>query len=222
MTMEPKAGPEEDLTDQEAAGAAAAPPDEIAELQAELDAAKGDLAATKERLLRTAADLENQRRRWGRERDELRARATEAPIRQFLEVVDNLDSALAAEGASADVLRTGVEMTRRQIDDVLRRFDVERMDCEGAAFDPKHHQAVSRQESAEVEQDTIVQVWQPGYMIGSRLLRPAMVVVAVPAPPEDAVAVVAAEPDAADADAGAADAGAAENGGADAAAAGGA
>ena len=157
------------------AGEEAATPDVEGELRAEL-------AATKDRLLRALADLDNQRKRMDRERRELRATWTAAPLREFLGVIDNLDRALGAE-ASADDLRAGVEMIRRQMTDLLRRFDVVQVESLNAPFDPNLHEAVAREESADVEEATVVQELLTGYTMESRLLRAAMVRVAVPASP---------------------------------------
>jgi molecular chaperone GrpE len=142
-------------------------------------ALRRELAAERERSLRALADLENYRKRIQRERqDEHRFRAFE-PMRELLSVVDNLERALAAGGA-ADDLKLGVEMTLRQLEDVLRRHGVESVPASGVRFDPAHHEAVSRLEDPDVEAPTVVEELQRGYRLHDRLLRPARVVVAVP------------------------------------------
>ena len=153
-------------------------PDVESELRAELAAASEEV----DRLRRAAAEFDNLRKRAERERLESRWNTAAGPLREFLGVVDNLDRALQAE-ASADDLRAGVEMIRRQMADLLRRFGVEPVEGMDAPFDPNVHQAVAREESAEVEEPTVVQELQTGYMMESRLLRAAMVRVAVPAAP---------------------------------------
>ncbi|MCY3929491.1 MAG: nucleotide exchange factor GrpE [Acidobacteria bacterium] len=205
MTVEPKEGPESQVPAQESseaeAGASAegqllesvagedgAPPGALDQLQEEL-------SATRERLLRALADLDNQRKRMDRERQQLRTSYLSAPLREFLEVVDNLDRALGSE-AAADDFRAGVEMIRRQMGDLLRRFDVEPVESLNAVFDPNLHEAVAREESAEVDQPTVVQELQRGYTMRSALLRAAMVRVAMPATP---VAPEGAPPDGIDA-----------------------
>lgn len=155
------------------------------ELRAELAAAQRDLAAAQQeadRYRRAAAEFDNLRKRAERERLESRWNTAAGPLREFLGVIDNLDRALQAE-ASAEDLRAGVEMIRRQMADLLRRFDVEPVESLNAPFDPNVHEAVAREESAEVDEPTVVQELLTGYRMESRLLRAAMVRVAVPAAP---------------------------------------
>ncbi len=142
---------------------------------------RDELSATRGRLLRALADLDNQRKRMDRERRQLRTSHVSDPLREFLNVADNLDRALEAR-ASADDFRAGVEMIRRQMTDLLRRFDVEPVESLNAAFDPNLHDAVAREESPDVDLPTVVQELQKGYTMGSTLLRAAMVRVAMPAP----------------------------------------
>ena len=179
MTIEAKQRPDDREEDQggvETVDVGAS--DVEGELRAELAAAKEEV----DRLRRAAAEFDNLRKRAERERLESRWNTAAGPLREFLGVVDNLDRALQAE-ASADDLRAGVEMIRRQMDDLLRRFDVEPVAGTNAPFDPNVHQAVAREESAEVDEPTVVQELQAGYTMESRLLRAAMVRVAVPAAP---------------------------------------
>lgn len=188
MTIEAKESPDSHVEDQGRDGTVAGEetpadrdggaPDVESELRAELAAASEEV----DRLRRAAAEFDNLRKRAERERVESRWNTVAGPLREFLGVVDNLDRALQAE-ASADDLRAGVEMIRRQMADLLRRFAVEPVKGVNAPFDPNVHQAVAREESAKVEEPTVVQELQTGYMMESRLLRAAMVRVAVPAAP---------------------------------------
>ena len=187
-----------------AAGDAEAP-DVEGELRAELAAARQELAVSKEevdRWRRAAAESDNRRKRAERERIESRWNTAAGPLREFLGVIDNLDRALQAE-ASADDLRAGVEMIRRQMADLLQRFGVQPVESVNAPFDPNVHQAVAREESAEVEEPTVVQELQTGYTMESRLLREAMVRVAVPAAPATSGEASAAVDAAAEGNAGA-------------------
>ena len=189
MTVEPKEGPEGQVPGQDSPGAEIRPTaddaarevatDEGVAAPAAFEQLQEELSATRDRLLRAMADLDNQRKRMDRERQQLRTSYVSAPLREFLSVVDNLDRALEAE-ASADDLRAGVEMIRRQMADLLRRFDVEPVESLSAAFDPNLHEAVAREESPDVDQPTVVQELQKGYTMGSTLLRAAMVRVAMP------------------------------------------
>lgn len=141
-----------------------------------------EIADLRDRSMRTLADFDNFRKRSDRERQEAGRYAAIEPLRDFLEVADNLERALSA-GGSADDLKLGVGMILRQIQDLLRRHGVREVSAAGATFDPAVHEAVSREESSGVELPTVVAELQRGYFLHERLLRPARVKVAVPAEP---------------------------------------
>jgi len=149
--------------------------DEIARMEAEL-------ADLRDRSVRTLADFDNFRKRSEREREEMRRYALTGFLRELVDVLDNLDLALAA-GGSAEDLKRGVELTRRQFHDLLRRHGVEPVSALGERFDPALHEAVSRDEDPTVEAPRVSAELRRGYRIFDRLLRPAMVRVAVPAAP---------------------------------------
>lgn len=157
--------------------------DEVAMLRQEI-------ADLRDRTMRTLADFDNFRKRSERERQELRRYALLEPMRELLTVADNLDLALSAQG-SADDLKRGVEMIQRQMLELLRRFGVTEVAAVGQPFDPTLHEAVSREESAEVKAPTVVAELRRGYRMHDRLLRPSMVKVAVP--PEAAPAAKSGE-----------------------------
>lgn len=157
--------------------------DEVATLRQEI-------ADLRDRSMRTLADFDNFRKRSERERQELKRYALLEPMRELLTVADNLDLALSAEG-SADDLKRGVEMIQRQMRELLRRFGVTEVAAVGQPFDPTLHEAVSREESAEVKAPTVVAELRRGYRMHDRLLRPSMVKVAVP--PEAAPAAAGGE-----------------------------
>jgi molecular chaperone GrpE len=138
-----------------------------------------ELAAMREKYLRALADFDNYRKRVERERADTARSAVAEPLRGFLGVVDNLDRALRAGGSLAD-LRSGVEMIRRQTDDLLKQYGVEAVEAVGQPFDPAIHEAVIRVEDPEVDEQTVSEEFQKGYRHHGRLLRPAMVKVAVP------------------------------------------
>jgi molecular chaperone GrpE len=146
----------------------------------ELGAAiEAERAAAEERYLRLRADFDNYRKRHDRERSELLRYALAEPLRELLPVVDNLDRALAAQGG-VDDLRRGVELIVKQLRDTLGRYGLVEVPAAGARFDPRFHEAVAREESAAVDAPTVVTELQRGYLLHDRLLRPAMVRVAVP------------------------------------------
>jgi molecular chaperone GrpE len=145
----------------------------VSELQAEL-------ADLRDRSIRTLADFENYRRRAEREREDLKRYAIGDALRELLPVVDNLQRALAA-GGTVDDLKTGVELTLRQFTDLLRQRGVVEVPALGAPFDPAVHEAVARVDDATVTVPTVVDELQRGYTLHGKLLRPALVRVAMPA-----------------------------------------
>lgn len=146
----------------------------------DVDRMEREIADLRDRSARTLADFDNYRKRAERERQDVRRYALMEPLRDLLEVVDNLERAVSA-GGSADDLRQGIELTLRQLGEVFRRHGVQAVEAEGRPFDPTVHEAVSRQESAEVEEPTVSTELQKGYTLHERLVRPARVVVTVPA-----------------------------------------
>lgn len=145
----------------------------------ELDRLRREVVELRDRSMRTLAEFDNFRKRTEREHRELRRYAASEPLRDFLEVIDNLERALAASG-SLDDLKTGVEMILRQMQDLLRQQGVRPVPAAGEAFDPNVHEAVVREESPEVDEPTVVEEMQKGYVLHERLLRPSRVKVAVP------------------------------------------
>src|SRR5262252_1282152 len=148
-----------------------------------------EVADYKDKLLRALADMENLRRRTDREVSDARAYGISGLARDVIGVADNLRRALAAAGESAAVtegpakaLHEGVELIERDLLKVLERHGVKRFDPQGAKFDPNFHQAVFEVSDANLPVGSVAQVIQPGYMIGERVLRPAMVGVAKEGP----------------------------------------
>lgn len=139
-----------------------------------------EIADLRDRSMRTLADFDNFRKRADRERQDLKKYALVEPLRAFLEIMDNLELALAAAG-STDDLKRGIEMIHRQMTDLLRRFGVQEVPALGQPFDPSLHEAVSREEDPTVQAPTVTGEMRRGYRIHDRLLRPSMVKVSVPA-----------------------------------------
>lgn len=138
-----------------------------------------ELEELRDRSVRTLADFENYRKRAEREREDLRKYARFDTMREFLPIIDNLERALLA-GGSAEDLKTGVEMILRQMRDLLRQHGVEPVESLGQTFDPTVHEAVDREEKPEVDVATVTEEMQRGYVMHDRLLRPALVKVALP------------------------------------------
>ena len=144
-----------------------------------------EIAELKDRLLRLAADMENQRRRQDREMADAKQYAVTAFSRELLAVSDNLSRALAAyptekrtSGDPIDNLLSGVEVTDRELQRVFEKFGVRKFGQAGEKFDPNRHQAIYEVPDGSVTPGTIAQVVQSGYSIGERVLRPALVAVA--------------------------------------------
>jgi molecular chaperone GrpE len=134
----------------------------------------------KELYLRKLADFDNYRKRQEREMEEFKRVANAGLLRDCLPVLDNLERALSTSTQDASGLRTGIELVLKQFKNVLSRYGLVDVDPMGQPFDPTHHEAIQRRETEGVQEPTVVQVMQKGYLLGDRLLRPALVVVAVP------------------------------------------
>jgi molecular chaperone GrpE len=161
--------PEADLST-EAASAAKA--DAIAELRRERD-------ALQDRLLRTAAEFDNYRKRIDRERRDQADAAVADAIDELLPIIENLERALdVPPGSDADVYRKGVELIHLQMAELLRKRGVKPIQAVGADFDPRFHQAVMHEVSGEHREGEVMEELRGGYMLGERLLRPALVKVA--------------------------------------------
>jgi molecular chaperone GrpE len=153
-------------------------------------------AEYKDKLLRVLAEMENLRRRTEREIADTRAYGISAFARDILAVADNMDRALQAldaelrEKADAGVkaLLDGVELTERELHKVLEKHGVKKFEPVGEKFDPNLHQAMFEVPDPSRPAGTVAQVVQPGYMIGERMLRPALVAVAKGGPKASAEA----------------------------------
>lgn len=182
-----KAAPETAAAPEQAA------PDEPQEEASAIDARdleivqlKEEAGALKDRLLRTAADMENLRKRAEREKAEATLYAATNFARDLLSVADNMSRALAAVSAEAREkadeatrnLLAGVEMTERELLKVFERYNIRKVETVGAKFDPNVHQALFEVPTKDHPPGTVVQEMQSGFAIGERCLRPAMVGVA--------------------------------------------
>jgi molecular chaperone GrpE len=162
------------------AEAAPAPASREAELQAALDQLTAERDELKDLLLRKQAELENFRKRMQREREEFLQHATAELIHSLLPTLDALDRALAHrnEGVPVQYVQ-GLELIRKEMMDALGKAGLTSLDALGQTFDPHVHQAVEMVESAEHRDQEIVEQVLPGYRLKKRLLRPAVVKVAV-------------------------------------------
>ena len=140
---------------------------------------EAELSKAQERALRTAADAENFKKRLQREKEEQTRYANESFMRELLPVIDNLERALehSEDGSDQGGLVEGLNMTLKGFLDTLTRFGCTQIKAAGKPFDPNFHEAVSQEESADHEPNTVLRELQKGYMLKERLLRPAMVLV---------------------------------------------
>jgi molecular chaperone GrpE len=129
--------------------------------------------------LRARAEADNIRKRSQTEIANAHKFAVENFATELLAVKDSLEAALAAENATVESLRSGVEITLRQLRSVFEKFSVREIDPTAQKFDPHHHEAISTVES-DAEPNTVVQVLQKGYLLHERVIRPALVIVSKP------------------------------------------
>ena len=151
---------------------------------AEVAKLAADLQDLRQTLLRRQADFDNYRKRIEKERGEDSKRYTARVVEALIPIIDGFEHALAAHReAEYENYRKGFELIYKQLRDNLAKLGVERIEPLGQPFDPHSHQAMDRTETGEAEDGTILQVYQPGYVFHGRVLRPAMVRVAVHATP---------------------------------------
>lgn len=157
-------------------------PDEAA--QAEIASLKKEVGESRERVLRTLAEMENLRRRSDREKSDVSKFAITRFARDMLTVADNLERAIGAvppgavdKDATLKAFFDGVELTQRELLNVLERHGVKKVEADGQRFDPNLHQAMMEMEDKDVPAGTVIKSFQPAFVIEDRILRPAMVVV---------------------------------------------
>jgi molecular chaperone GrpE len=165
-------------TDETAASAAGAEAGG-ADSESEVEALRREVGDLQDRLLRKTAEFDNYRKRIAKERREQSEWAAADVLTDILGVLDDFERALSADAPpEAAPYRTGVELIRRQLDELLRKRGVTPIETLGADFDPHQHQAVAYEESAGAREGEIVGELRKGYRLGDRLLRPALVRVA--------------------------------------------
>jgi molecular chaperone GrpE len=158
--------------------------EEIKDLKSKLEIKTGEAEESYDRLLRVSAEFENYKKRTAREMADFKKYANQSLLRELLPIIDNLDLAIKAAAEASDntdaCLLDGVELTRKEILKVFENFHVQPIDALGKPFDPNFHEAVMREESNKHPENTVVNELQKGYLMHDRLLRPSMVVVAMP------------------------------------------
>ena len=147
----------------------------------DLAVARREAAEYLDRALRAQAELENVRRRLERDLQNAHKFALERFVSELLPVKDSLELGLAASAekeASVAGIAEGVELTLRMLEQAMEKFGITVVDPAGESFDPAYHQAMTMQESDGAESGTVLTVFQKGYLLNDRLVRPAMVIVA--------------------------------------------
>lgn len=173
---------QDDQVDISAAGGSASgdSPAHASELQAQIESLKSELTQAREQSLRVQAEMQNVRRRAQQDVEKAHKFGLEKFVGDLLPVADNLERTVsAASESTADLaaLVEGVELTLKTLTDALKRHQVETVDPAGEPFDPQLHQAMAAIENRDVEPNTVLNVFQRGYTLHGRLVRPAMVVV---------------------------------------------
>jgi molecular chaperone GrpE len=157
-----------------------APVNEIEALLGEIDQLRATVVGLKDEALRERAELDNQRKRLARDVDMARRFANERLLSELLPVLDSLDAGLGAaanDGNDGNALRAGLELTMKQLLKVASDNGLSVIDPQGEPFNPDWHQAISQIAAPNVPAGSVAQVFQKGYLLNERLLRPALVVV---------------------------------------------
>ncbi len=150
--------------------------EEVTEEKSELESAKEQIAGLSDRLMRTAAEFDNYKKRTAREKEDFYKIAVCETVLPFLGVLDNLERAVAAaeEATDADSVLEGVKMIQKQFAETLTNIGVSAIEAVGCEFDPEKHNAVMTAESDEAE-NTVLEEFQKGYMYKDKVIRHSMV-----------------------------------------------
>jgi molecular chaperone GrpE len=173
-----EAGMESNAVASEASSTGAQESAELAQLRGERDQLRSDLQGMTDRLARLQAEFDNARKREAKERADAREYTVGSTIEPFLGVMDNFQLALKAQG-SLEQLKGGVELILKQMEDALRGLNVTAVETVGTQFDPRVHEALGSVETAEFPDHQVIEEIRRGYKIREKLLRPAMVKIAV-------------------------------------------
>ncbi len=174
------AEPLEELTAEGGEEVPAAGIDNPEELVTRLEAAETKAAENWDQFVRAKAEIENLRRRAERDLENAHKYALDRIAQELLPVVDSMELGLAAstgEGASVEKLQEGTELTLKMFLTAMEKFGISQVNPEGEKFNPEFHQAMTTQPASNVEPNTVLNVFQKGYLLNDRLIRPALVVV---------------------------------------------
>ena len=157
--------------------AAETPEEEEKEEKTPLQIKEEELAAANDKYLRLAAEYDNFRKRTQREKQELFGSATASTVEAFLEVYDNMERAVN-NPCTDENYKKGVELIFTELENTLKKLNVETISPAGEKFDPNFHSAVMHEDNPDFEENTVSEVFQKGFKLGERVVRPAIVKVA--------------------------------------------
>lgn len=153
--------------------------EEVDEKELKIIGLNKELSETKDKYLRTIAEYDNFRKRTSKEKIESYSDATSKAVTEFLAVIDNFERALETP-TTDEAFKNGIIMIFNQYTEILKKMGVSEINPVGEDFDPNFHHAVSQVEDDTMGENVVANVFQKGYMLGDRVIRPAMVVVANP------------------------------------------
>ena len=152
--------------------------DPIEELQQQLEKKDQELAEQKGDFLREKADLENFRKRLIKDKEDAVQFANQRLLKELVQINDNLNRALDASNTSLESFKEGIEMIQKQFTTFLKNQKVEPIEAMGKPFDPSLHEVMTQQESADHDENTVIQEYSKGYTLNGRILHSAKVVIA--------------------------------------------
>lgn len=153
---------------------------QVCALEARLEAKEQECRETLDKLLRVSAEFENSKKRAVREMEELRKYANQSLLKEMLSALDHIELAIqaaSADGVPGSDIGQGLNLTLKELVRIFEKFDVRPIEAEGKPFNPEFHEAMLREETETIAENTVLRELQKGYMIGKRLLRPSLVVV---------------------------------------------
>lgn len=146
--------------------------DQLRDLEVQVETLK----SRNDQLMRVAADFENYKRRQEREREEMAKYAGQQVVANLLPVLDNFERALQVQNAQDPVrFVEGIQMIQKQLNEVLTKANVEVVEAVGQPFNPEFHEAIASEVNDEVEDETVLEEFQKGYIMHGRLIRPSIV-----------------------------------------------
>ncbi len=166
---------EEEIKAEETAEESTETESEETETESEAEKLQKELESQKDKFLRLAAEYDNYRKRTEKEKLATYDNAVAATVEAFLPVADNFALAMASNAEVSDEFKKGLEMIQKQLENAFDKLKVESFGERGEKFDPELHNAISRTDDEELEDDCISLVYQKGYKIGDRIIRHAMV-----------------------------------------------